>query len=175
MRILGIDPGLERTGWGLVVRKGRDFAAEDYGLITASKDLSFSRRLLTIYDEVVKLLTKHSPEVLGLEELFFAKNAKTALAVGHARGVCVLAAAKAEIPLVEVTPLQVKSSVVGYGNATKEQVASMITQLLGLQRTPRPDDVCDALGVAVTAGMKRSFGARLALGKDLSYRGGTGK
>lgn len=175
MRILGIDPGVERTGWGVIVASGRDFAAKDYGLIVTAKDLDFPTRLLAIYNGVMELLTKHTPDIVGVEELFFAKNAKSALAVGHARGVCILAAASKGIPLEEVTPLQVKSSIVGYGNATKEQVGAMVTSILGLPRMPRPDDVCDALGIAITAGMKRSFGTRLVTGQDLSYRRGPGK
>ena len=94
-----------------------------------------------------------------MKELFFAKNAKTAIAVGHGRGVCLLVAGIHRIEFEEVTPLQVKSSIVGYGNATKEQVGVMIKSILGLSRIPRPDDVCDALAVAVSAGIKRSFRA----------------
>lgn len=163
MRILGIDPGTARTGWGVVdTATGRDFRAVDYGCVVTSKDLTLSVRLVEIHMAVSSILDKYQPDVFAVEQVFFAKNAKSAIDVGHARGVCLLAAATKNVPLEEVTPLQVKSMVVGYGNATKEQVGKMVTSLLGLAKVPRPDDVCDALGVAVTAASKRSFNARLA-------------
>ena len=110
---------------------------------------------------MTQILGKHCPEVVAVEQVFFAKNAKSAIDVGHSRGVCLLVAAQRGLPVEEVTPLQVKSSVVGYGNATKEQVGAMVTQILGLAKAPRPDDTCDALAIAITAGTKRSFNARL--------------
>lgn len=164
MRILGIDPGIERTGWGVVDSRGHDFEARDYGCITTPKEDGLSQRLLSIYQALSAILDKHRPEVVAVEEIFFAKNAKSAIDVGHSRGVCLLAAAGRGLPVEEVTPLQVKSSVVGYGNATKEQVGVMMQRILGLSKMPRPDDTCDALAVAVTAAIKRSFSARLAKG-----------
>ena len=161
MRILGIDPGIERTGWGVVDYSGRDFSAADYGCIVTSKDLTLPARLLEIHAAVLSIMEKYKPDVFAVEQIFFAKNAKSAIDVGHARGVCLLAAASQGISVEEVTPLQVKSLVVGYGNATKDQVGKMVSSLLRLSRIPRPDDVCDALGVAVTAASKRSFSARL--------------
>ncbi|MGI6163858.1 MAG: crossover junction endodeoxyribonuclease RuvC [Bacillota bacterium] len=162
MRILGIDPGIERTGWGIVDSKGQNFTPVDYGCIVTSKDQGLPARLLLIYESLTSLADKYSPDLMAVEELFFAKNAKTAIAVGHGRGVCLLVGGMRNIPLEEVTPLQVKSSIVGYGSATKEQVGVMIKSILGLSRTPRPDDVCDALAVAVSAGIKRSFRAVVA-------------
>ncbi|HHY11283.1 MAG TPA: crossover junction endodeoxyribonuclease RuvC [Firmicutes bacterium] len=159
MRILGIDPGIARTGWGIVDARGQDFTAVDYGCISTGKDESLPARLLFIFENLNSLVDKHSPDLMAVEELFFARNAKTAITVGHGRGVCVLVAGMRGISLEEVTPLQVKSSVVGYGNATKEQVGVMIKSILGLSRMPRPDDVCDALAVAVAAAIKRSFRA----------------
>ena len=161
MRILGIDPGIARVGWGIVDARKQDFAAIDYGCITTPKDQGLPERLLFIFDTLNALVEKYSPDLMAVEELFFAKNAKTAITVGHGRGVCLLVAGKCGLPLEEVTPLQVKSSIVGYGNATKEQVGAMIKSILGLSRMPRPDDVCDALAVAVAAGTKKSFRARV--------------
>ncbi|QUL98484.1 MAG: crossover junction endodeoxyribonuclease RuvC [Candidatus Fermentithermobacillus carboniphilus] len=167
MRILGIDPGTERTGWGVVDAKGPDLSALDYGCIITRKEESLSRRLFCIYENLLGIIDKHQPEVVAIEELFFAKNAKTAIDVGHARGVAVLVVGMKGLSLEEVTPLQVKSSIVGYGNATKEQVGVMIKNILGLPRVPRPDDVCDALAVAVVAGIKRSFRAVLRTGSKV--------
>ncbi len=159
MRILGIDPGIARTGWGIVDCQGQNFNAVDYGCISTGKNEKLPERLLSIFKDLDCLIKKHSPDLIAVEELFFAKNAKTAIAVGHGRGVCLLAAGIHHLSLEEVTPLQVKSSIVGYGSATKEQVGAMIKHILGLSRIPRPDDVCDALAVAVAAAIKRSFRA----------------
>jgi len=142
--------------------KGHEFLAVDYGCIVTKKQDSLPERLLVIWTELTRIIAKHSPDVVAVEELFFAKNAKSAIHVGHGRGVCLLAAAANGLPVEEVTPLQVKSSIVGYGVATKEQVGTMIQRILGLSKVPRPDDTCDALAVAVTACTKRSFNARLA-------------
>ncbi|MGI6627260.1 MAG: crossover junction endodeoxyribonuclease RuvC [Bacillota bacterium] len=159
---MGIDPGIQRTGWGVVDSKGQEFTAVDYGCIVTGKKEDLPSRLLIIYESLTSLVNKYSPDLLAVEELFFAKNARTAIAVGHGRGVCLLVGGMRGIPLEEVTPLQVKSSIVGYGNATKEQVGVMVKSILGLPRIPRPDDVCDALAVAVSAGIKRSFRAVVA-------------
>lgn len=161
MRVLGIDPGIERTGWGIVDVKGQDFATVDYGCIVTRSDLALPARLCAIFTKLKEVTAEHSPDLVAVEQLFFAKNAKTAIDVGQARGVCLLVAGMFSIPLEEATPLQVKSSIVGYGNATKDQVGLMIKGILGLSKLPKPDDVCDALAVAVCAGMKRSFRARL--------------
>lgn len=157
MRVLGIDPGVERTGWGVIESAGSDFEPRDYGCIVTSKGESLSRRLLAIHEALLSILDRHRPDLVAVEEVFFAKNAKSAIDVGHSRGVCLLAAAARGVPTEEVTPLQVKSSVVGYGNATKEQVGVMVKQILGLAKVPRPDDTCDALAVAVAAASKSSF------------------
>jgi len=165
-RILGIDPGIERTGWGVIDRVGHDFVAVDYGCILTKRNIPLAERLLVIWRELGRLVATHSPDVVGVEEVFFAKNAKSAIDVGHARGVCLLASASSGIPIEEVTPLQVKSGVVGYGNATKEQVSAMVCRILDLQKAPRPDDTCDALAVAIAACTKRSFSARLRSDTD---------
>lgn len=161
MRILGIDPGIERTGWGIVDAEGQNFITIDYGCIVTRRDITLPSRLSIIFTKLRELTSEYSPELIAVEQLFFAKNAKTAIDVGQARGVCLLIAGLSSIPLEEATPLQVKSSIVGYGNATKEQVGLMIKGILGLSKLPKPDDVCDALAIAVCAGMKKSFRARL--------------
>lgn len=166
MRILGIDPGIERTGWGVVDSKGHDFVARDYGCIITPKGDGLPKRLVSICLALNQILDNHQVDVVAVEEIFFAKNAKSAIDVGHARGVCLLTAGQRGLPVEEVTPLQVKSSVVGYGKATKEQVGVMVKQILGLSRIPRPDDICDALAIAVTAATKRSFNARLPKQSD---------
>lgn len=146
--------------------KGHDFLAVDYGCIITKKEDGLPARLLSIWGSLTAIMAKHSPEVVAVEEIFFAKNAKSAIEVGHGRGVCLLAAASSGLPVEEVTPLQVKSSVVGYGNATKDQVGTMVQRILGLQKIPRPDDTCDALAIAVTACTQRLFNARLAKGRQ---------
>jgi len=159
MRILGIDPGTQRTGWGVVDVEKQMFSAVDYGCITTSKRESLPKRLFLIYKNLSEILQKYNPEIIAVEEVFFAKNTKTAIDVGHARGVSLLLAGAFDIPLEELTPLQVKSFIVGYGNAEKEQVGIMVKSILGLGKVPRPDDTCDALAIAISAGIKRSFRA----------------
>jgi len=120
-----------------------------YGLINTSAQEPLARRLHTIYQDLTDLLDCYRPEAVAVEQLFFNKNTRTALAVGHARGVALLAAASASVPVVEYTPLQVKQAVVGYGRASKQQVQQMVKVLLGLSEIPRPDDVADALALAI--------------------------
>ncbi len=167
MRVLGIDPGLARTGWGVIEAKGQDFTAIDYGCITTNKKEDLPARLLFIFENLNSLVDKHSPDLIGIEQLFFAKNVKTAITVGQSRGISVLVAGMHKIPMEEVTPLQVKSSIVGYGNATKKQVGIIIKNILGLSRIPRPDDVSDALAIAVASSIKRSFRAVIASSKKM--------
>jgi crossover junction endodeoxyribonuclease RuvC len=119
------------------------------------------KRLVAIGAALNEILDKHQVDVVAVEEIFFAKNAKSAIDVGHARGVVLFTVGQRAIPIEEVTPLQVKSAMVGYGNATKEQVGIMVKQILGLAKIPRPDDTCDALAIAVTAATQRSFSAVL--------------
>lgn len=161
MRTLGIDPGIERCGWGIVQADGSRLTAVDYGCIVTPRNQDLAARLVVIYDQLTEIVDRHNPDLVAVEELFFAKNARTAIDVGQARGVCLLVAGRRGLPVEQVTPDQVKSSVVGYGNATKDQVGAMIKDILGLARVPRPDDVCDALAVAVTAFIKRSFRVRI--------------
>lgn len=148
-RILGIDPGYAIVGCGVLEYDGRSFTTLDYGAITTPAGTEFSSRLMVIYDGVCELLAMYHPDAMAIEKLFFNTNQKTAIDVAQARGVIVLAARKYNVPVYEYTPLQVKQSVVGYGRAVKQQVIEMTTRLLNLKKTPKPDDVADALAIAV--------------------------
>ena len=149
MLALGIDPGTAICGYGLVESVGSRLIPQEYGTITTSPKARMQDRLLKIYDELDGIIKKYRPEVMGVEQLFFNRNVTTAIPVGQARGVVLLAAAKNDLELIERTPLQVKQAVTGYGNAKKEQVIYMVTKLLHLPKAPHPDDVADALAVAI--------------------------
>ncbi|SEJ13048.1 Holliday junction endonuclease RuvC [Propionispira arboris] len=149
MLVLGIDPGTAICGYGLVEMQGNHLRAIDYGAVLTSPKSKPEERLLKIYNEIDALILKYKPDVMGVEQLFFNRNVTTAIPVGQARGVVLLTAAKHEIELVERTPLQVKQAVVGYGRATKDQVIFMVQKLLNLPKAPHPDDVADALAVAI--------------------------
>lgn len=149
MLVLGIDPGTAICGYGLVEMRGNHLRAVDYGAVVTSPKSRPEDRLLKIHTEIDGLIKKYKPEVMGVEQLFFNRNVTTAIPVGQARGVILLAAAVNGVELVERTPLQVKQSVVGYGKATKEQVIYMVEKLLNLPKKPHPDDVADALAVAI--------------------------
>ncbi len=133
----------------MVEKVGGRFVALDYGLITTSHAAPTPDRLRTIYREVSAILGRWQPDRVAIEELFFARNAKTAIAVGQARGVVLLAAALAGVPVVEYTPLEVKKSVTTYGRGRKDQVGQMVAIILGLPEVPQPDDVADALAIAL--------------------------
>jgi len=147
--VLGIDPGTAITGYGLVRSDGEVLSLVDYGVITTPSDRAMPERLQTIYRELTSLIEEHRPTDIALEELFFAKNVRTALNVGQARGVAILAAANAGLKVHEYTPLQVKQAVVGYGRATKDQIQQMVKMLLGLDFVPQPDDAADAIALAI--------------------------
>ncbi len=149
MIIIGIDPGFAITGYGVLDYTGNKFRLIDVGVITTKAGLEFSERLLHIDNELGELISKYKPDAMAVEELFFNTNVKTAIKVGHGRGVALLAAAKAGIKVYEYTPLQVKQAVVGYGRATKEQVQQMVKVFLNLEKIPKPDDAADALAVAI--------------------------
>jgi crossover junction endodeoxyribonuclease RuvC len=149
MRIIGIDPGFAITGFGILDYTGNKFSMVDVGVLRTAADIELSKRLLILFDAIEELLEKYRPEVMAVEELFFNTNVKTAIKVGHGRGVALLTAAKAGIDVYEYTPLQVKQAVVGYGRAKKEQVQQMVKVLLNLEKIPKPDDAADALAVAI--------------------------
>ncbi|HHW12265.1 MAG TPA: crossover junction endodeoxyribonuclease RuvC [Firmicutes bacterium] len=149
MLILGVDPGTAITGYGLVEQQGQRLTAHDYGVIRTQAGCPLSERLKQIYDRITALIQEYQPDVLVVEELFFNKNTRTALAVGQARGVILLAAAVQGLTVAEYTPLQVKMAVVGYGRAEKKQVQEMVRLLLRLKTLPKPDDAADALAIAI--------------------------
>lgn len=157
MIILGIDPGTATMGFGIVERTGGHLRAVDYGALTTSADLPLPDRLAAIHACVTELIETHHPDLLAVERLFFSKNAQSAFGVGQARGVVLLAAAQAGIPVREATPNEVKVGVTGYGNADKEQVGRMVTVILQLPEVPTPDDTADALAIAInTANAERT-------------------
>lgn len=150
MRILGIDPGIAIVGYGVIDEQRGDIKPVQYGSIQTPKELTTSARLHQIYLSMQEIIKSYQPEVIAVEKLFFNTNATTAFTVGQARGVILLAAEEAGIPLFEYTPLQVKQAVVGYGRAEKKQMQAMVRMLLNLKEVPKPDDVADALGIAIT-------------------------
>ncbi|MBA2489041.1 MAG: crossover junction endodeoxyribonuclease RuvC [Chloroflexi bacterium] len=149
MKVLGIDPGTARTGYGIVSREGGRLTMIDYGCLETSSTLSAPARLLAIHQAVCQLLDLHRPSLVGVERLFFNRNVQTAFAVGQAKGVVLLAAAQHEVPVLEYGPHEVKVAVTGHGRAEKVQVQRMVQTLLGLAEIPRPDDAADALAVAI--------------------------
>ena len=149
MRIFGIDPGSERTGYGCVETDGRVILLVTCGAISASAADPFPQRLARIHRELLKTITDCKPDCVAVESLFYSVNVRSALKLGHARGVAVLAAVEAGCPVVEYTPAEIKRAVVGYGRAEKQQVQQMIKLLLGLAQPPSPHDAADALAVAI--------------------------
>jgi crossover junction endodeoxyribonuclease RuvC len=149
VNVLGIDPGLANTGYGLVARRGGRFVALDGGVVRTSAGVPLERRLATLYAEVEALLDRHRPDAVALEDLYFGQNARSAFAVGQARGVVLLAAGRQGIPCSSYTPQQVKQAVCGTGRAGKDQVARMVCTLLALPDDPLPDHATDALAVGV--------------------------
>lgn len=150
MLVLGIDPGTAICGYGVVeAAAGSRLIPHAYGAITTSPKARMEDRLLKLHDELDGIIKQYRPGAMGVEQLFFNRNVTTAIPVGQARGVVLLAAAKNQVEVVERTPLQVKQSVTGYGKATKEQIIYMVTKLLHLPAPPKPDDVADALAVAI--------------------------
>jgi crossover junction endodeoxyribonuclease RuvC len=147
--VLGIDPGLANTGYGVVQRRGGRLLALDGGVIETRAGVAHERRLADIHAGVDALLCEHEPDAVALEELYFGQNVRTAFAVGQARGVVMLAAGQRGVPCASYTPQQVKSAVCGSGRAEKDQVARMVKTLLGLLEEPRPDHAADALAVAL--------------------------
>lgn len=157
MFIMGVDPGTAITGYGLIRYDGTRFSLVECGCIRTSPDLPMSERLQALYRDLTGIISRYSPEQFAVEELFFNKNARTALAVGHARGVAMLAASSSGMPVFEYTPLQVKQAVTGFGRAAKSQVQYMVKTILALPEAPTPDDVADALAVAICHGQLYSW------------------
>jgi crossover junction endodeoxyribonuclease RuvC len=149
MIVLGIDPGLANTGYGVVSLGDGRLAALAGGVIETPAGVPRERRLADIHEQVEQLICTHEPDAVALEELYFGQNVRTAFAVGHARGVVMLAAGQRGLPCSGYTPQQVKAAVCGSGRADKDQVARMVQALLGLTQEPRPDHAADALAVAI--------------------------
>ncbi len=150
MILIGIDPGYAIVGYGVVKYENNRFTPLEYDAITTPAEMPFAERLEKIYRDLTQVLRRHRPQAMSVEKLFFTTNQKTGIDVAQARGVILLAAVHEKIPVYEYTPLQVKSSVVGYGKAVKKQVMEMTRILLGLDQIPKPDDVADALALAIT-------------------------
>lgn len=149
MIVLGIDPGLATTGYGVIRSLNRKLEVINYGCLLTKSGRPLSTRLLTIYQQMKELILTYSPDVVVIEEIFFCKNVKTALQVGHVRGVIMLAAIEANIKIAEYTPLQVKQALTGFGRADKKQIQEMVKIFLKLKTIPKPDDAADALAIAV--------------------------
>jgi crossover junction endodeoxyribonuclease RuvC len=155
MIILGIDPGLATTGYGVIrkskvsSKKSQKLKLVDYGCIITEAKFSSGERLEKIYRELKKIIKKYKPSKIAIEELFFAKNIKTAMKVGEARGVVLLTARETKTAVFEFSPLRVKLALTGYGRASKRQIQEMVKTLLSLEKIPKPDDAADALAVAL--------------------------
>ncbi len=149
MRVLGVDPGTATTGYGVVEETEEGLRALAYGVVTTPAGQPLPQRLQTIYRELVRLAQEFSPDEAAVEELYFSVNVRTAMSVGQARGVALLALADAGLTVAEYSPLVVKQALTGYGGADKRQMQEMVRMLLGLPEAPRPDDAADALAVAI--------------------------
>ncbi len=162
MRILGIDPGYAIVGFGVLDYDGRSFKVVNFGAITNPAGMDFPKRLQMIYHDMQQIITTYKPDALSMEKLFFNTNTTTAIDVAQARGVILLACIENGLTVNEYTPLQVKSSIVGYGRAEKAQVQEMVRTYLNLKEVPKPDDTADALALAITHGHNSSQVAYLA-------------
>lgn len=167
MRVFGIDPGCERTGYGCIESDGSRHRLVDCGAIATRSCATFPDKLLSIHQGLLKLVAAHAPDVVAVENVFYASNVRSALKLGHARGVAILAAVARGVPVAEYSPAEVKRAVVGYGRAEKHQVQEMVRVLLGLAEVPEPNDAADALAVAIChlhsmapAGLKDALGPK---------------
>ena len=152
MKILGIDPGYAILGYGVIEKTGNKFKPCRYGTVTTDASMKMTDRLAHLYDSLREIIDEERPDVASIEQLFFNNNAKTAIMVGQARGVAVLACVKGGIDVEEYTPLQIKQALVGYGRADKKQVQIMVKTILNLKEIPKPDDTADALAAAICHG-----------------------
>ena len=152
VRILGIDPGYAIVGFGVLDYDGIRFTPIEYGAVLTEAGTPFPERLRAIHEDIEFIFNKFAPDCMAIERLYFTTNQKTAIDVAQARGVINLAAALADVPVYEYTPLQVKQSVVGYGKAEKKQVMDMVKRILKLAEVPKPDDTADAIAIAICHG-----------------------
>lgn len=155
--IIGIDPGIADTGFGLISSYGNKLELIDYGSIKTHKSLSLSERLSQLEQQLSIVINKYQPTLAVIEQLFFCNNAKTALIVGQARGVILLTTYNAKIKILELTPLQVKQGLTGYGSADKKQMQEMVRIILNLKTIPKPDDAADALAMAICGSSMTNF------------------
>lgn len=166
MIILGIDPGLAKTGCGIIRQEKNRVKILAYGVISTRSGQPLAQRLRKIYEEIQDLCREYHPDVAVIEDIFFAANVKTAVAVAQARGVAILATEESGLELVEYSPLRIKQTIVGYGRASKRQVQEMVRVLLKLKEIPRPDHAADALAAALTHSFKiRPFHGRGVISK----------
>ncbi len=149
MRVLGIDPGSETLGWGVVEGSGLKYNLVDFGTVKSSPRDAFSKRLLKIYDDIEAVIAKFQPDIMSVEEAFYANNVKVALKLGQVRGVVLLLGEKSGLEISEFSPRLIKQTVVGYGNAEKHQVQEMVRLLLKMKTVPQPHDAADALAIAI--------------------------
>lgn len=149
MRILGIDPGLAIVGFGIIDKQGSKLTPVQYGCIQTEAQVDPALRLQQIYDTVAAIIEKYKPNCMAIEKLFFNRNVTTAMTVGQARGVLILAAVQKGLLIAEYTPLQIKQAIVGFGRAEKKQIQEMVKMLLHLTVVPKPDDTADALAIAI--------------------------
>lgn len=161
MRILGIDPGYAILGYGILDLKGNHFSVVTFGSIVTDASMQMPDRLKYLYSNLASIIEEYKPEEASIEELFFNNNAKTAILVGEARGVAVLACANADLLIGEYTPLQIKQALVGYGRADKKQVQAMVKAILNLIEVPKPDDTADALAAAICHGHSRNYSNKM--------------
>ena len=162
MRILGIDPGYAILGYGIIEMKGNHFSVCGYGAVTTDASMDMPDRLKHLYTQIMEIIQEYEPDVASVEELFFNTNTKTALLVGQARGVIILACANSGLDIFEYTPLQIKQGIVGYGRADKKQIQAMVKTILNLKEVPKPDDTADALAAAICHGHCAGYNDRLS-------------
>lgn len=157
MKILGIDPGYAILGYGVVEKIGNKFTVLGYGAVETDKNMAMPDRLKVLYTDLMEIIAKYNPDVASVEELFFNTNVKTAILVGQARGVAIVACANSGLDIFEYTPLQIKQGLVGYGRADKKQVQAMVQRILNLKEVPKPDDTADALAAAICHGHSAEY------------------
>lgn len=171
MRILGIDPGYAIIGYGILDFTGGRYQTINYGAITTSSDMPFTKRLEIIYDELELVIAKTKPQVAAIERLYFQNNQKTAIDVAQARGVIMLALQKSRLPVFEYTPLQIKTALTGYGRAKKPQMMEIVKRHLKLKEVPKPDDTADALAVALCHAQSAGTKLKMLLNQSGNTRG----
>jgi crossover junction endodeoxyribonuclease RuvC len=165
MRILGVDPGSQATGFGAIDSDGSRYALVEFGVIRTRPKLSFPEKLRSIHERIAEVVDRCRPDQMAVENLFYATNVKSALRLGHVRGVAILAGVLRGLPIHEYAPMEVKQAVVGYGRADKEQVQRMVAMLLGMDAAPEPHDAADALAVALCHANQLRFARKVAAAK----------